>query len=794
MANVYVAKRTGMDREVALKRIRRDKADQTFRTMFIDETKVTANLSHPNIVQCHDCGKFNDECFMVMELVDGYDLRSVIGRAKQKKTKLPLGFVAYCIAGVARGLSYAHKREIDGKPQRIVHRDVSPHNILISKDGIVKIADFGIAKAAERSAHTEAGFIKGKHSYMAPEQVTSSGDIDHRADIFALAAVTYELASLRTLFSGQGELSTLTRVRDVALPENYSETLNDYPHLEEILDGALHPEPEHRYADACLFAKRLETLTFNDEGAFGVDEAAKCLQDLFNDESAGDADVLPIANSEDDIEPPCEVIVAKRAIKDAGTVSLGPKPVLTPVMEQNNSELESQQKSPEHLVVFLDEPPVGVPTQSQFHPQVGEPPKAAEMPSAEADNNGSGHDNGPQTSPPTEESAKKQPAPSAEGGDGAVRAWKTGGGNKSIAQPSSGQRPTGPTPGAANVPRPTRPESKHKIWEIAAAGAVAGLLMFFFVFDAGSSSQDPKTEQAIDDMRGEFPELRFKNQREEPPSVIEVSYLFNEQARREERKVAMPTPAVAAPRKIEEISVEQRVSEPPKKRGGQPGHLYREVRSSAALTGTAAPATMAPSPTFLYAEGGEADTARVEESAVVDAQPTEKTVLQLPVLTKIPVSLSIGISSTRQDKVLGLVTKAVKGKTGTVLIPKGAVVGGLSTGRDKQRIYVRFDWVKFNGEKHPIAGQASTGARKSRYGLPAVVREATTEERQSAEFAKGSLQVLRDVAVAGAGGLGRNLSTLGDGAVEEGKKSQDVDDGLVLTVAAGKTFTVIIVE
>ncbi len=138
---------------------------------------------------------------------------------------------------------------------------------------------------------------------------------------------------------------------------------------------------------------------------------------------------------------------------------------------------------------------------------------------------------------------------------------------------------------------------------------------------------------------------------------------------------------------------------------------------------------------------------------------------------------------------LARVTKAVKGPTSELLIPKGAVVGGSATGRDKRRIYCKFDWIKIKGERYPIAGAASTGQRKSRYGLPAVVREATSEERQSAEFAKGGLRVLRDVAVARAGGLGGNVATL-----SEGQKAQDVDDGLILTVGAGKSFYVIIVE
>ena len=212
MAEIYrarLASADGAGRLIVIKRIQAGFGNNTeFLQMFRSEIKVTMGFNHPNIVQLYDFGEEQGQPYIAMEFVDGKNLRQFMNRFSEMKKTFPVELAAYIIEQAASGLHYAHsfKDKITGEPLNIVHRDISPQNILISYEGNVKVIDFGIAKAATNSESTRAGVIKGKPSYLSPEQI-SGEQLDGRSDIFALGVVLWELLVGRKLFAGENDLA-----------------------------------------------------------------------------------------------------------------------------------------------------------------------------------------------------------------------------------------------------------------------------------------------------------------------------------------------------------------------------------------------------------------------------------------------------------------------------------------------------------------------------------------------------------------------------------------------------------
>src|SRR5262245_40503864 len=222
MAEVLIARATGIEnfeRHVVIKRIRSEQArDAKFVGMFLDEARLAACLHHANIVQVHDIGQEGGEYFFTMEYVHGEDLRRLLTHLAANKVKTPFEHVITIITAVASALHYAHElRGNDRKPLGIVHRDVSPANILVAYDGSVKVVDFGIAKAA-RNAQTRSGTLKGKVAYMAPEQCNGQ-PVDRRSDVFALGIVLYELVTVRRLFKGDTDFLTMSAIVGGKVPK-----------------------------------------------------------------------------------------------------------------------------------------------------------------------------------------------------------------------------------------------------------------------------------------------------------------------------------------------------------------------------------------------------------------------------------------------------------------------------------------------------------------------------------------------------------------------------------------------
>jgi serine/threonine protein kinase len=250
MAEVYRAKLFGVEgfqKDFAIKKILSHMSQQkSFIKMLVDEAKVLVNLSHKNIVQVFELGKEDNTYFIVMEYVNGFDLKTIIQELKKKGETLPLFLICDIFTQILEGLHFAHHRKHPDYDQiGIVHRDISPQNTLISLDGDVKITDFGIAKIIGNTPNTQTGVIKGKYAYMSPEQ-TRGDKLDHRSDIFSLGVVLYELYTGVKCFQGKSDIETLENIRNNTwkLPDNAPSE------LKEILKKCLETNPENRYESA----------------------------------------------------------------------------------------------------------------------------------------------------------------------------------------------------------------------------------------------------------------------------------------------------------------------------------------------------------------------------------------------------------------------------------------------------------------------------------------------------------------------------------------------------------------
>jgi serine/threonine-protein kinase len=265
MAQIYLARQTGLgsfERHVVLKTILRERAtDQRFVTMFLDEAKLAATLNHQNVAQVYEVDQADGAYFMAMEYVHGENTRAILETTIRRGWTIPLELAVMIISGAAAGLHHAHERRgKNGQPLNIVHRDVSPANIMVGYDGSVKVLDFGIAKAEERATKTIGGTIKGKYGYMSPEQCKGK-PIDRRSDIFALGIVLYELTTLRRAFKGNDDFETMKRIvaGDLVLPTTL---VPGFPReLEAIILTALASDPGARFQTAQELIEALDAFT-----------------------------------------------------------------------------------------------------------------------------------------------------------------------------------------------------------------------------------------------------------------------------------------------------------------------------------------------------------------------------------------------------------------------------------------------------------------------------------------------------------------------------------------------------
>jgi len=256
MASVYLARMDGaggFQKWVALKRVHPHLVeDEHFIRMFLDEARIAASISHPNVAQVFDLGSEGNTHWIAMEYLHGEPLRELMRHNADIGRPMRPELAARIVADAAEGLHAAHElRGKNGEPLNLVHRDVTPHNLFITYDGVVKVVDFGIAKVAGRLASTRAGTLKGKIAYMAPEQIRGR-DVDRRADIFALGVVLWELTTNRRLFRTDSDLETVERVQRCIVPPPSSVLQHDeYPvELESIVMRCLRRDRDERYSSA----------------------------------------------------------------------------------------------------------------------------------------------------------------------------------------------------------------------------------------------------------------------------------------------------------------------------------------------------------------------------------------------------------------------------------------------------------------------------------------------------------------------------------------------------------------
>ncbi|HEY2292981.1 MAG TPA: TonB family protein [Thermoanaerobaculia bacterium] len=355
MAEVWKARMRGVEgfqKTVAIKRILPHMTDNAeFVGMFIDEAKLAAQLTHPNIVHIYDLGKIGRDYYIAMEYVDGKDLRSLLNAARRKGMAMPLGLGLLIAARVASALDYAHrKRDFEDRELGLVHRDVSPQNVLLTAEGDVKLCDFGIAKAVSKVGQTQMGALKGKLQYMSPEQAWGR-PVDARSDLFSLGAVLFEMVTGERQFTGDSEISVLEAVRQGRTRTPRQVDPSTPREVDEIVARALAVDPKDRFQSAGEMKQRLEAALSALSPATGQTDLALFIQRALEPEPVA---AEPFAASPGVSSWPSAAPAEPFAVAavDAFPYPPGPEPVapVAPVGEVALAEVEGGRKS--HTLLY----------------------------------------------------------------------------------------------------------------------------------------------------------------------------------------------------------------------------------------------------------------------------------------------------------------------------------------------------------------------------------------------------------------------------------------------------------
>lgn len=290
MAELFLARQPGIEgfeKLIVIKRILPHLTDSRhssqFVQMLLDEARLAAQLSHPNIIQIYDLGRVDDQYFIAMEYINGVDLSQILKREMEHNGFVPVEHVVKVATYVCEALSYAHKRTDDrGQPLRIVHRDVSPHNVLIAYDGGIKLTDFGIAKATSQMMKTRVGTIKGKWAYMSPEQCAGR-KVDSRSDLFSVGVLIYQMTTGMLPFVGKTEKAFMHSImNDDPLPPSVHR--KGYPAgLERVLKKALARDPDRRFPDALELQVALERFLMEQKAVSNSTLISRYARELFHD-------------------------------------------------------------------------------------------------------------------------------------------------------------------------------------------------------------------------------------------------------------------------------------------------------------------------------------------------------------------------------------------------------------------------------------------------------------------------------------------------------------------------------
>ncbi len=282
------------DKIVAIKMVQPQySADEAFKTMFMDEIKVTFGLLHPNIIQTYDYGVHKGQLFVAMEYCDGRNLKEYLEKLKERKFVFPIEVSTYIVAQMCQGLYYAHtfRDKLTGQETNIVHRDISPHNVMLTYDGSVKVIDFGIAKSQTNSEATQAGTIKGKLSYLAPEYLEGL-ELDGRYDQFAVGITLWEMLCMRKLFQEKNDLAVLKKIQECKVPPPSSINPRVPKELDEIVLKALSKDRNNRYEDLDKMNRALMKLLYAKYPDFNSTDVAYFAQELFKEDIMKDREML----------------------------------------------------------------------------------------------------------------------------------------------------------------------------------------------------------------------------------------------------------------------------------------------------------------------------------------------------------------------------------------------------------------------------------------------------------------------------------------------------------------------
>jgi len=328
---------------------------KNFIDMLLAEGRICALLQHANVVQTFENGEIDGNYFIAMEYCNGRDLLKVLARATQLGRRMPEEIALFVAAEVAKGLAYAHAAtDNQGTPLRIIHRDVSPSNVILGFDGDVKIMDFGVARAARGNDDhkTRAGDLKGKLGYMSPEQVTGQ-PYDHRSDIFSLGIVLYEALTLKRLFLGKTDLETLVNIRDARIEHKFAK--HDYipEGVRAILRKALARDPAQRYATASEMHDAIMDYLFEAKRRVNHAAVATYMRELFQDEKSTPIPPAPPTPPQDGPVPPGEIVPEEERVEEIASQDML-------AARQDASRRHAQ--GPQFVMREVSPPPQGRPT------------------------------------------------------------------------------------------------------------------------------------------------------------------------------------------------------------------------------------------------------------------------------------------------------------------------------------------------------------------------------------------------------------------------------------------------
>ena len=330
----------GLKKAVAIKRILPNLTkNKKFVSMFLDEARVSMHLQHANIVGVFDIGMADTAYFIVMEYVDGANLKTIIESLRRQGQRMSVAHTLYILMEVCKGLQYAHDvtDPENGRELGIVHRDISPPNILVSKRGEVKLVDFGLAKATSQLETTDPGVVKGKFSYLSPE-AASGKEVDRRADIFAVGILLYELLTGKRLFYGETDYQTVELVRQAKVPPLAAQNAEVTPELEQVVRKALARDLNQRFQSAGDLQDALAQYLFSQRLKVTSRDIEQLVQGCLREKQRTQPKAAPVGNLIDTLIN--EEIVKFTSLDDMGEPSMPGQPSPPPTDSSGNAPLD----------------------------------------------------------------------------------------------------------------------------------------------------------------------------------------------------------------------------------------------------------------------------------------------------------------------------------------------------------------------------------------------------------------------------------------------------------------------